>query len=103
MRASLLAFTLVALGTAQVGTAQDLTVPGSQIAPIGWAANESAFSSAAREIDNRFQNRTEPRPKFTPQALSSEIEQNLSSRLDSSLKQQLERREPQPERQVGTN
>ncbi|NCF18342.1 MAG: hypothetical protein GWP63_08875 [Haliea sp.] len=103
MRATLLAFTLVALGTAQAGTAQNLTISGNQIAPMGWAANESAYAAAAREIDTRFLNRTISQPDFTPQSLSSEIEQNLESRLDASLERQLEQQERLLDMQVGTD
>ena len=103
MRATLLAFTLVAVGIAQAGTAQNLTIPGNQITPVGWAANDSAYSAVARDIDTRFRNRTKSTPDFTPQTLSSEIEQSLESRLDARLERQLEQQERQPEVQVGAN
>jgi hypothetical protein len=78
MRATLLAFTLVALGTAQAGTAQNPTISGNQIGTIS-------------------------QPDFTPQSLSSEIEQNLESRLDASLERQLEQQERLLDMQVGTD
>ena len=108
MRALLLAFTLTALGAAQVGAAQPgaaqvLALPDNQVAPMGWAANDSAYAVAVREIDSAFLNGTYAQPEFTPQALSSEIGENLESRLNASLERQLAQKERKTETQVGAN
>ena len=99
MRAILIAFALTAMGVAQAGAAQGPAVPGSHVAPMGWAASHSAYAAAAREAESRFPNRTLPQAEFTPQALSSEIGDNLESRLNAALERELEQKERKPEAQ----
>ena len=102
MRATLLAFTLIALGTAQAGTAQELALPGNQIT-MDWASNDSAYAAVARHFDTEFPNRTKLQPAFAPQVLSSEIGENLESRLNASLERQLAKKEQKAELKVGAN
>ena len=103
MRATIFALVLVAAGTAQAGNAQNLVISGSQLAPMGWAANGSAYAAAATDIDQRFQNRTQSLPDFSPESLSSQIEQSLESRLEDKLARLLQQNEQSVDTEVGAN
>lgn len=103
MRALVMALTLAALGAAHSGNAQNLVVTGQQLAPVGWAANGSAYATAMVDVDREFLNRTQAPPEFSPQSLSSQIEANLASRLEASLERQLQQAEQQTNMEVNAN
>ena len=83
--------------------ALDFASAGTQLAPNGWAAIDSSYTAAARQVDLSFPSGASGNVGFSPEEFSATVESGLEERLEARLEQELNTAEAESGKSVSIN
>jgi len=90
---------IIAAALTQQAMALDFAPAGAQLAPIGWAAVDSSYAAAARQVELGYPGDA----GYSPEEFAATVEKGLEERLESRLEQDLNAAEAEPTRSASTN
>ncbi len=103
MKAMKMAAAIIVAAIAQQATAMDFAPAGAQLAPIGWAAVDSSYAAAARQVELSYPGTTPGDAGYSPEEFAATVESGLKERLEARLEQALTTAEAESTRSVSTN